>query len=184
MQGLDDGHVGRPAAGALAAAEVGGELRLARPDARRREACALERDEAVAAEGHDLVEERLDARALVDRDGDDRQVLGERQQPVGVQVVLDPEARDAAQDEARAQAVARVEVGERVGQEAVAGAVALAEVGRELERVAHSAPPSWSPSHTQARPSARLTSRLASPSARRPSSPSRWDSSVHVLNVV
>ena len=128
---------------------------------------------------------RLDARARVDGDRDDRQVLGERQQPVGVQVVLDAEARDAAQDEARAQPVAGVEVGQRIGQEAIAGAVALAEVGRQLQRVGrHSAAPSWSPSHTHARPSARLTSTLASPGAARPSSPRRWDSSIHVLNVV
>ena len=141
VQCVDDGDVRRPAARPLAAPEVDGELGLlaARAATTRGvgHACALEGDEAVAAHRHDLVEQRLDARPRVDRDRDDRQVLGEREQPVGVQMVLDPEARDAAQDEARAQAVAGVEVGQRIGQEAIAGAVALAEVRRQLQRVGH-----------------------------------------------
>ena len=131
-------------------------------------ACALEGDEPVAAHRHDLVEQRLDARPRVDRDRDHRQVLGERQQPIGVQMVLDAEAGDAAQHEARAQLVAGIEVGQRIGQEAIAGAVALAEVGRQLQCVGHSAPPIWSPSHTQARPSARLTSDVGQPQPQTP----------------
>ena len=146
MQRVDDGDVRGPAAGALAAPEVDGELGLLVRRRPRAAASGMRARSRVMSpsprQRHDLVERRLDARARVDGDGDHRQVLGERQQPVGVQVVLDPEALDAAHDEARAQPVAGVEVDERIGQEALARAVALAEVGRQLQAsVGHSAAP-------------------------------------------
>jgi hypothetical protein len=98
-------------------------------------ASALERDEPVEAELLELVQRRLDTRARVDGDRHQRQVLRERQEAVGVQVLLGPEALDAAHDQAGLELVARVDLDERVGQEAAADAVALAEVGGELDAV-------------------------------------------------
>ena len=76
----------------------------------------------------------LDPLARVDADRDQRQVLRQRQQPVGAQVLLGAEAGRPAQDEAGGEPVGGEDVAQRVGEEAVAGAVALAEVDGQLER--------------------------------------------------
>jgi hypothetical protein len=103
---------------------------------------ALDRHQAAEPQRVDLAERRLDPPTAVDRDRDERQVLGEAQQPVGVQVLLGAEAADAPHHDARLQPVPGVDRGQRVGEEAAVGPLALAEVGGQLQPIlAHSAPP-------------------------------------------
>ena len=107
---------------------------------------ALQRHQPVEAQRVDLGEGGLDARAGIDRDGHERQVLGEGEQPVGAEVLLRAEALDAAHQQARLQVVAGVHGGQGVGEEPAVDAVALAEVDRQLQGVvAHSAAPSSRP---------------------------------------
>ena len=99
----------RAAAGTLVATDVDGQLRrrvrLARQPPRRGRAVSMRARSSVTrpCEGSfvDVRERRLDPRARVDGDRHEREVLGERQQPVGPQVVLGAEALDAAQQQAR-----------------------------------------------------------------------------------
>src|ERR671931_2381310 len=135
--------MGGPAGDALLAAHVDGELgRLVqvlgepdRADASGQHPRALERHQPVVDERGDLVERGLDALPGVDRDRHEREVLGQRQQARRLEVVLDAEALDAAQDHAGLEGPTLVEVHERVAEERAAGAVALAEIGRQLQAV-------------------------------------------------
>ncbi len=190
---------GRPQR-ALLAAEVDGQLgRLAQPlgqhdlaDPAAEQSGALQRDEALALDLEHARERRLDPRARVDRDRDDGQVFGERQQPVGVQVVQPPEAFGAAQQDAGLQPLGAVDVEQRVAEQPAVGAVALAEIGGELQAVlagaarrgAHACAPIACPSTARAKPAVRLSRMLASARASAPSSVSRCVSSIHVEKVV
>ena len=142
-QRLDDRHVRRPAAHAVLAADVDGELgrlmqlvgELDRADASREHAGALERHEAVGGDRCDVVEGRLDALSRVDRDRDDRQILRQRQQARGLEVVLDAEALDSAHHDAGLKRAPLVEVDERIGEKRAVRAVALPEVRRQLQAI-------------------------------------------------
>ena len=151
LQQLDDRLVGGPAADALLAPDVDGELgRLVQvlgqadpADAPGEHARPLERDQPAGGQALDRRQDSLDALAGVDGHADDRQVLGEGEQALGVQAVAQAEALGATQQDADLHRVVLVDVEQCVGEEAVAGAVALPEVRRELQAVVvHSASPS------------------------------------------
>lgn len=154
VQQVDDRLVGRFALGPFVAADVHGQLELVlqlRGQLERRlpssqHAGALQRHQPVEAELVDLDECRHDPQTGIHGDRHQRQVLRQREQPVGVQVMLDPEAFDAAHDEARLQFMAGIDVRERVGEKPSARPVALAEVDRQLEAGPGSQPPSDAPS--------------------------------------
>ena len=185
-QQVDERDVREAPAGAVAAAELHGQLRLlARPRGHRGGRGALERDQPVAGVLRGLLRRGEDRRRRVGRHRDEREVLRQRQQPVGAQVVLDAEPGAAAQQQARAQPAPRVGRHQRVGEHPAAGGVPLAEVRGQRERVVrHSASPSSRPAHAASSPSTRLTPTLSSAERERPSSAARCDSSAHVLNVV
>ena len=98
--------------------------------------------EPVPGDGADLRQRRLDPGARVHGGQHHRQVLGQAQQPIGLQHLVAAEALGAAQQDAGGQAVALADAQERITEELAAGAVALGEVGGELEAVlVHSAAP-------------------------------------------
>jgi len=78
---------------ALLASDVDGELgrlveligQLERREVTREQARAFEGDQAASFDLQDRLEQRFDAVAAVDRDRDDREVFGEREQAVGVE---------------------------------------------------------------------------------------------------
>jgi hypothetical protein len=78
------------------------------------QASALEGQQAVARGGDDLVECGLDALAAVDRDRDERQVLRQREEPLGLEPVLDAEALGAAHHQADLEAAALEHVHQHV----------------------------------------------------------------------
>lgn len=151
MEHADDGLVGRLAGDALLATDVHGELRgvvqvgrqLNRFEALREHARTLQRHESLEAELVDVGQGRLDARPRVDGDGHQWEILREREQAVGAQMLLGAEALDAAHHDTCRQPVTGVDVGKGIRHEPAVGAVALAVVGRELQAVlAHSVAPS------------------------------------------
>ena len=145
----------------------------------------LEREQPRHAERRDLRVDGLDPLPLVDRHRDQRQVLGQREQPVRPHPAPPPEALHAPQQQAHRHLVAREDLRDRVGEEAVARPRPLAQVRRELARVpTHNAAPSSRPAQASPTPSTRLTPKLSAPSRSWPSSPNRCDSSAHVENVV
>ena len=83
----------------------------------------------------DLRKEALDPRTSIHRDGHQRQILGQRQYPVGAKPVLDAEALGAAQHDAHLDLPSTVKVEQGVGDELLGGSVALPEIGCELETV-------------------------------------------------
>ena len=142
-QRLDDRHVRRPPAHAVLAADVDRELgrlmqlvgELDGADPSSEHAGALERHQAVAGDGRDVVQRGFDAPAGVDRDRDDRQILRERQQARGLEVVLDAEALDPAHHDARLKRAPLVEVDQRIGEKRAVRAIALPEVRRQLQAI-------------------------------------------------
>ena len=82
-----------------------------------------------------LLEHALDARSRVDRHRHQREILGQREYPIGTKVVLEPEPLRAPQHHAHLDLPAPVQVEQRVGDELVLGPVALAEVRGELQAV-------------------------------------------------
>ena len=136
--------------------------------------------------GADLRQRRLDPRPRVDRGEHHRQVLGQAEQPVGLQHLVAAEALGAAQQDAGGQAVALADAQERVAQELAAGPVALGEVRGELEAVlVHSAAPTACPRRHGGEADDQRAQR-GWPARRRSwsSCPSRWLSSIHVDSVV
>ncbi len=139
----------------------------------------------MTAERAHLLEHGLDARVRVERDREQRQVFGERQQALGLQPVLDAKALDPAQQHARPDTVAGKDVHQRVGEQPPADVVTLAEIGGQPQPVLdHQPAPSSRPSAAAPTPSMRLSATFAHSSQRRPSSARRWDSSIQVENVV
>ena len=105
MQQRDDRLVRRAAADALLPAEVDGELRgaaeLARAARGRSTSGARSSVTSPCASSRRTSGSAVDdALALVDGDRHHRQVLGQRQQAVGAQVVLQAEALDPAEHRA------------------------------------------------------------------------------------
>ena len=151
--------------------------------------CALHRQQAPAGDRRQLGGDGLDPLGAVDRDRQERQVLGEREQAVALEVVLRAEALRPAQQHAGGEPPPLEEVEDDLGEEAAPVAVVLAEVEAKLERIlaragAHSSPPIQWPNATAARP-ARSERLMFSQSARAsPTSPSRWDSNIQVEKVV
>jgi hypothetical protein len=143
VEEVDDGEIRRSSLQPFLAPDVDRELGLLVPalvqfevrDPPGQHAGTFEGDEPVVEQFCDFGQGALDASAGVNGDGDDGQVLREREQAIRLQVVLDAEAFNAAHDNAGLEGVAFVEVQERVSREGAVGAVALAEVSRELETV-------------------------------------------------
>ena len=157
------------------------------------EAGALQGEEPLPGHLRQLGRDGLDPLAAVDRDGDQRQVLGEGEQAVGLQPLPRPEPLGAAQQDAGRQLAPLEQVEDRLREEAAAVAVVLAEVEGELQRLAprrglpagaHSTPPSQWPRVSAASPAASERPRLSQSSSARPASPSRWDSNIQVEKVV
>ena len=193
VEQIADGRERRHAVDALLAADVDGELgrlaellgQLHRADLAGEQPRALERDQAAALDLQDQLEHRLDPLAAVDGDRDDRQVLGQRQQPVGVQVVQAAEAFGASQQDAGLQPVAAVDVEQLVGEQPVVGAVALAEIGRELQAVlVHSVRSDRAAEWRRADADDEADDDVDDRARDSPSSASRWVSSIQVENVV
>src|SRR6185437_1497812 len=114
---------------------------------------ALQRDQAVLGGGADLRQRRLDPRARVHRSQDHRQILGQAEQPVGLEHLVAAEALGAARQDAGGQAVALADRQQSVAEERAAGPVALREVRGELEAVlVHSAAPTACPRATAPKP--------------------------------
>ena len=157
------------------------------------EAGALEGEEAVACHLDQLGDGSLDPLGAVDGDGDERQVLGEREQAIGLQPLAGAEALGAAQQDAARQLAPLEQVEHGLGEEAPAVAVVLAEVEGELQRLAlalawslraHRTPPSQWPRVSAASPAASERPMLSQSRWARPASPSRWDSNIQVEKVV
>ena len=196
VQRGDGGDVRGRAAEPLAPADVDGQFHLlvrlvGRPVAVAGEAGALQGQQAVAGDRPQLGCDGFDPLARVDGDGDQRQVLGEREQAVGLQAPAGAEALGAAQEDARREAAALEQVADRVREEAPPVAVVLAEVEDELERLGarrwratHSTPPSQWPSVTASSPASSERPMLSQSMLARPASPSRWDSNIQVEKVV
>ena len=108
-----------------------------RSPARSSSRSALERDQAVerSIRPIDVRERRLDPRpassTAIATSGRSSESVSSRSV---LQVVLDPEALDAAHQDRCAATPARRDGEDRVGEEAAVGRVALAEVDRELQR--------------------------------------------------
>jgi hypothetical protein len=98
-QHVDEGHVRRATARALVTAEEHGEPRLVAGLERRG---GGDRDQAGGKQRGGRLGRGADRLGPVDGDRDERQVLRQRQQPVGAEVVLEPEAERPAQQHARA----------------------------------------------------------------------------------
>ncbi len=146
---------------------------------------ALQRDQPAALDLQDGLDQLLDPLARVDRDRDDGEILRKRQQPIGAQVVKASEALAASQQHAHSKAPLAVEVQQLVGEQLAADAIALAEVGRQLQAVlVHRATPIACPSAAAPKPMTRLTATFAPAVDTSESSARRWDSSIHVENVV
>jgi len=195
VQGGDDADVRGRAAVPLAPADVDGQFHLlvrlgGRAVAVTGEAGALQRQQPLAGDRGQLGREGLDPLAGVDPDRDQRQVLRQREQPVGLQAPAGAEALGSAQQDARGQAAALEQVEDRGGEEAARVAVVLAEVEGELERLGarlrpvHSAPPSQWPSVTASSPASSERPMLSQSRFARPASPSRCDSNIQVEKVV
>ena len=107
MERGDHADVGRGAAEPPAPAGVDGQFHLlvglAAAVAGGGEAGALEGEEAVACHLDQLGDGSLDPLAAVDGDGDERQVLGEREQAIRLQSLPGAEALGAAQEDAARQ---------------------------------------------------------------------------------
>ena len=73
-------------------------------------------------------EHRLDHWAFVDGDRNQRQILREGEQPVGAQLMLDPEPLDRAHQHGRVQPLPLEHVHQRVREQLVANPVGLTEV--------------------------------------------------------
>ena len=102
----------------------------------------LQGDQAGLLHRPQLVEHRLDPWAGVDRHRHQRQVLGQAEQSVRSQVVLEAEALDAAQQDAGGDLALLEQVQLCVGEEPPVHALPLTEVGGELETVlVHSSHP-------------------------------------------
>ena len=99
------------------------------------EAGALQGEEAVPGDLHQLSRGGFDPLAAIDGDRDERQVLGEGEQAVGLQPLSRPEPLGAAQQDAARQLAPLEEVEDRLREEAAAVAVVLAEVEGELQRL-------------------------------------------------
>ena len=159
--------------------------RRGRAELARHEPRALERDQSAPLDLHHGLEHRLDPGSRVDRDRDHGQVLGQRQQAIGMKVVKAPESLGPAQQHAGLDAMRTVDVKQRVGEESAPGPVTFAEVGGQLEAVVvHTCAPIVRPSSAAARPTARLTTTLAIAGRNRASSRMRCVSSIQVENVV
>jgi hypothetical protein len=74
------------------------------------QAGALERDQALAAHRRDLVEHGFDPWTRVNGHRHDREILGQREQALSVEVMLAAKALDPPQHDARLEAVALVQV--------------------------------------------------------------------------
>jgi hypothetical protein len=146
---------------------------------------SLQGDQPGVVELDGLGENRLDAGAGVDRDRDQREVLGQGQGAVGAQVVLEPEPLGAAQQDAGRDLMPSVQLEQGVRDERAPASVTLAEVAGQLQAVGgHRCTPMRRPSAAAARPAARLAITLTAAWRCCRSSVSRWVSSIHVENVV
>ena len=197
VQKLADGHERRRVRRALPASHVDGQLgRLARApsgsstaptsplSSRRARSSVISPRRLIAST---LLEQRLDPLARVDRDRHHRQIFGQRQQPVGAQVVQPPEALGAAQQHARLHAHARRRCPSSSSAEQPVGrAVALAEVRRELQAVlVHALRSDRVPERGRADADREAEHDVDDRASRAsPSSARRWVSSIHVENVV
>ena len=95
----------------------------------------LEGDQTMPLDRDDFVEQVLDAWPGVNRDRDEREILGQREEPVGAAVVLQAEALGATEHHADLDLLASVQIEQRVGDELMLGPVALAEIRGELQAV-------------------------------------------------
>src|SRR6185312_8266983 len=187
VQQVADGDEGGHPVDSLLAAQVDGQLgRLVGPrhGGVVQQPGALHRDQAGAGQREGRAEYRLDLRPNVDRQRDQRQVLGQRQRAVGAQVVLEPEALGAAEEDAGRDRVPPVQLEQGVRDERVAAALPFAEVGGQLLVLGHRCSPICWPSAAAATPAARLTATLSAALPCWRSSVSRWVSSIQVENVV
>src|SRR5262249_36377660 len=127
----------------------------------------------------------LDGVAPVDRNGDERQIVGERQQPLRVQPLLDAEALGRAQEHSSVHAGVVEALQQDVGEQVPPDPVALAEVDRELQAIlGHRTRPSARPPPARRRPATMLRRGSATAIASSPSSTRRSVSNIHVENVV
>ena len=134
---------------------------LDRPDLAPEQPRALQGDQSSMLQPAQLVDGVLDLRAVVHRDGDQRQVLGERQQRIGAQVVLQTEPGRAAQQNTGGDLPAAEQLQLGVGEKPASDSLSLAEVGCQLQAVlVQSAPPNARPAAAATSPAARLTARL------------------------
>ena len=123
VQRRDDVDVRRARRAARATAAVDGQLHLlvrlvGGAVAAAGEARALQGEQAAAGDLAQLLDDRLDPLAIVDRDRDQRQVLREREQAVGLQPLAGAEALGPAQQDAGREAAALEEVEDRGREEA------------------------------------------------------------------
>ena len=202
VQGVDDIDVRWPAAAAGAAAAVDGQLHflvrlVAGAVLGTGQPRPFQGDQAAVGDPAQLVGGRAHRSRLADRERDQRQVLRQREQAVGLQQLRRAEALGAAQQHAGGEPAALEEVEHSLREVAAAVAVVLAEVEAELERVAargraaprrfraaHSTPPSQCPNVTAANPAASERAMLSHSVRAAPASPRRWDSNIQVEKVV
>jgi hypothetical protein len=165
LQQVDDREGRAAAAGALAPPAVDRQLRRVARSVRQRDPGQVAGQQAGPLDGHQplvkprayLVQHRFHAFARVDADGDERQVLGQRQQPLRLQPLLDPEPLGPAQQDGGSEGVALVQVEQLVGQVSTPVPIALAEVARQLQAVlVHNALPRIRPQAAAPSPAARL----------------------------
>src|SRR5437763_13094547 len=131
---VDDGDVGRSPVGTLRSAQVDGELRrfvqffrklcLHRPTGY--EPSALQRDQSALDKRLHLRKERLDLLAPIDGYRNERQVFGERQKALRVQLLLDPEAFGRPEENGGLHVRVVEQAHERVRQQLTTNTIALA----------------------------------------------------------
>ena len=159
--------------------------KLDRLETRVEQTRALERDEPVSDELAHPRERPLDRGALVDRHGHERKILREREEPVGMERLTEPEPLGRAHQHGGSQLVLLEEIHEGVRQELVPDPFRLAEVDRELEAVViHKAAPTSHPATAARSPATSEIPRFARAIRSLPSSPSRSVSSIQVEKVV
>ncbi len=176
--------VGGAAAGLLVPSDVDGQLDRLRAGPRQvggpgqnrpgEQPGSLERHQTLERQPLDLGQGALDTFPRIDRHRHQREILGEREQAIGMEVVLDAKALGAPHDQTALQPVSGVGVGQRVGQKPIVGAVAPTEVGRQFQAVlVHSQAPRCRPAQAARTPSTRLSTKFTAARRSWPSSPRR-----------
>ncbi len=169
VQQVADRDEGRHPADPFLAAQVDGQLgclihvlgRPARVGDLGQQPGSLQSDQPGAVELDGRWQNGFDAGPGIDRDRDERQVLGQGQGAVGAQVMLEAKAFGAAKQDAGRDLMPPVQLDQGVRGERAPAAVAFAEVAGQLQAVGrHRCAPSRWPSPAAAMPSARLATTL------------------------